>query len=89
VTPGWLFRELTFLLSILLIYLACFRRNEPNSLAPQQTVQGFQMNADFGVELYAAQPHVVDPGALYSASVLDSSGADAHQRIPTTDFLQP
>jgi hypothetical protein len=55
VIPHWFFRELTFLLSILLIYSACARRNGPGRHTLKK-LRSFQVNEDFRIELYAAKP---------------------------------
>jgi len=43
------------------MHLGCSHQNEPGPLTPQQALKSFQINPDFRIELYAAEPHVVDP----------------------------
>jgi putative membrane-bound dehydrogenase-like protein len=69
-------------------------RHESEPLTPQQALASFQLDPGFRIELYAAEPHVVDPvevvwdenGLAYAAEMRDypedpSPGKPARSRI--------
>lgn len=74
---------------------ACGRRSsEPDPLSPQEELRSFRLSEDFHVELFAAEPDVVDPvdmafdenGRLYVAEMRDypedpPAGKPARSRI--------
>lgn len=66
---------------LLLILFGCFRRSghAPDALSPEKSLQSFRLSEDFHVELFAAEPNVVDPvdmafdenGRIYVAEMID------------------
>lgn len=78
-----------------LLGLACTRpRQEAQPLAPERALGSFELDPNFRIELYAAEPHVVDPvevvwdedGVAYAAEMRDypedpQQGKPARSRI--------
>ncbi len=62
-----------------LLVSGCFRRHESNPLSPEDALKSFRLNEDFRIELFAAEPYVVDPvevvfdeeGRAFAAEMLD------------------
>lgn len=68
------------MLAFLLVLAGCGKRHtDSRPLSPQQELQSFRLSEDFRVELFASEPHVVDPvemvfdenGRIYVAEMLD------------------
>jgi len=81
---------------LLLIACCCSRRNgqAPDQLSPDKSLQSFHLSEDFHVELFAAEPNVIDPvdmafdenGRIYVAEMIDypddpAPGKPARSRI--------
>ena len=62
--------QLLALLILLLIGLGCSQTQGSRPLTPQQALKSFQIHEDFRIELYAAEPDVMDPVEL----VFDEAG---------------
>jgi putative membrane-bound dehydrogenase-like protein len=69
-----------FLLSTFCFLLfGCSRRQGPGPLSPDEALKSFRLNEDLRIELFAAEPHVLDPveivfdedGRAFSAEMLD------------------
>jgi putative membrane-bound dehydrogenase-like protein len=64
---------------ILLLIGGCSRRRGPGPLSPEEALKSFRLNEDFRIELFAAEPHVLDPvevvfdeqGRAFAAEMLD------------------
>ena len=44
-----------------LLSYGCSRRQGPGPLSPEEALKSFRLSGDFRVELFASEPHVVDP----------------------------
>src|SRR5688572_5653395 len=73
-------RYCCFLLFALCLLLSgCSRRQGSGPLSPEEALKSFRLNEDFRIELFAAEPHVLDPveivfdedGRAFSAEMLD------------------
>lgn len=57
----------------------CSTERKSGPLSPEEALESFQLHKDFQIELYAAEPHVLDPveivfdeyGRVYTAEMLD------------------
>src|SRR5438093_3476542 len=62
-----------------ILAFACSRHRGPGPLSPGEALKRFRLDADFRIELFASEPHVVDPvevvfdeaGKAYVAEMLD------------------
>ena len=57
--------------ALLLTSTTCFKERYPGPLLPEEALQSFQLNEEFQIEIFAAEPQVTDPVEL----VFDERGA--------------
>src|SRR5688500_10497654 len=62
--------ELTFLICILLLVTGCSTKHYTDPLSPEEALKRFALNEDFEIEIFAAEPFVLDPVDL----VFDEQG---------------
>ena len=65
-----------FFLSILLLSGCSAGDQPPGHLSPEKALESFQVHPDFRVEIFAAEPHVIDPVEL----VFDEDGRAFRRR---------
>lgn len=63
-------KNLSFLSIIALATFSCAEKRYPDPLSPEEALNSFQLHEDFEIEIYAAEPHVMDPVSM----VFDASG---------------
>src|SRR5206468_2969169 len=49
------------LAALCLLSFTCSRRQGPGPLSPEEALRSFHLSGDFRIELFAAEPYVVDP----------------------------
>src|SRR5438552_1431685 len=49
------------LAALCLLSFTCSRRQGPGPLSPEEALRRFHLSGDFRIELFAAEPYVVDP----------------------------
>src|SRR5690554_6365408 len=62
--------SISLLAMIVLATFACGEKQYPDPLSPEEALKTFQLHEDFQIELFAAEPHVMDPVSM----VFDESG---------------
>lgn len=63
-------KTIGYVLSILLVLTACSAKRYSDPLSPEEALKSFQLNEDFNIEIFAAEPFVLDPVDL----VFDEEG---------------
>jgi putative membrane-bound dehydrogenase-like protein len=81
----------------LLIACGCSRRSgqAPDPLSPEKSLQTFRLSEDFHVELFAAEPNVVDPvdmafdenGRIYVAEMIDYPDDPPPGKLPRSRIV--
>jgi putative membrane-bound dehydrogenase-like protein len=73
-------RYFCLLVTILsILFCGCSRSRGPGPLSPEEALKSFRLNEDFRIELFAAEPYVLDPvevvfdeqGRAFAAEMLD------------------
>src|SRR5690606_10592701 len=63
-------KNISLLAVIAIAAFACGEKRYPDPLSPEESMKTFQLHEDFEIELFAAEPHVMDPVSM----VFDESG---------------
>lgn len=57
-------KPVLFLLICIAVFSCTEKKRYPDALTPEQSIKTFQLNGDFDIEVYAAEPFVKDPVSL-------------------------
>lgn len=76
-----------FFKSLLLLFIltgySCTQQRYPDPLTPEQALESFQLREGFKIELFAAEPHVLDPVEM----VFDEQGNAFVAEMPDYPFM--
>lgn len=73
----------TFSFICLLLLISCEKEKYPGPLTPEQALESFELRDGFAVEIFAAEPHVMDPVEM----VFDEQGNAFVAEMPDYPFM--